>query len=131
MNQEKDYQTEYFEEKFKSVDNQFYDFNRRFSTLEKNINDLFGAKLEQIHQQTKRTNGHVSDHENRIKEVEKKQYSCPIDRIKKEQEIMKEETDAVRFFSRNPSMLKSAIMGSSFLSIIAISITILRMLNLI
>jgi len=118
MSQEKNYQDEYFEEKFKGVESQI-----------QGVKDYFGQKLEQIHYQTTKTNGSVAEQERRLDDLERHIDRCPINHVKDDMDTLKRETRAVRFFSQNPGIMKNAVIGSVVISLIALATTVFTILS--
>lgn len=87
------YRDLYLEEKFRGM-------NMRINTMEKNMDE----KLDKILEQTSKTNG-------RVDKLEDVQLTCPIKAVKELGEIVKKETEVVRFFGRYPAISKVTAVG--------------------
>lgn len=106
--------------------------NERFSKLEQKIDShqqINNMKLTQILEQTKKTNGSVGRHNDRLRLLEDRMITCPITEVKAKQDKFEQETETIRFFFRNPKLLKSSLVGSVVLSVSAILLFIFQILN--
>lgn len=77
-----------------------------FEVLHTNINFIKG--------QVKQTNGSVARAVNQINEIEKVQALCPREDYKK----FKSELDVLRFYSRNPGLLKFTLIGIFIINVV-------------
>lgn len=110
---EANYHDKYDEQRFKNIE-----------TLIEKGQEVNTEKLNLIYYQTKKTNGKVSDHEARLKVVEDRMITCPIEEVQRKQKEFEEETDTIRFFYRNPKLLKLTLIGSILVSVTAIALTV-------
>jgi predicted DNA-binding protein YlxM (UPF0122 family) len=81
--------------------------------------DLFNAKLEAIHEQTKRTNGRVNEHDDKIEVLTKVQNQCLVKqqdtKIKEvEQKVNNLQNDSAEliFLMKHPKLIKRILVGS-------------------
>jgi predicted nuclease with TOPRIM domain len=72
-------------------------------------------KLEAILQQVTKTNGRVTDLENRVDVIEKEHIANPIKVYKEDLENLKKDIEVIRVFSSKPKILMLTIAGILFL----------------
>jgi len=101
----------YLDEKFKRLESKI-DSNKQ----------LTDSMLAQIHEQTLKTNGRVTENESRIETLKNHQTSFyslkeKLDEFERLQKKYEAETEGVRFFAKNHRLLKYAIVGFVILNL--------------
>lgn len=96
-----------------------------------NLRELLETKLEAIHEQTKKTNGRVTQHDIDLRELYQKHYTCSIkelelvvDHIQKDVTRIDINTEQAQFKQKFPDLAKYMTIGSVIFFLLTVSLGI-------